>query len=257
MVRPTDPLARRCRVLGLPHRTRSCRAPPRDDRAVRQASAAVAPPSPTSGRRRMAAQVGRAPSRRRVTRQRAPRVRRHRGPWRRPRPRQPRPPHRRPGVRRVPHVVAHRAAREPAEIGVREITDGRLGAECIDRALSRAGLTRDMRGWPLGRTRGQALTLTARQRALAPRTPRMHHRAQGLHYAAPQSIQTVPAAGVQIRMAAGGAPRQHGDAERVIRTSKAAESHLTADRACPEALAQIGQCMDDVDRPQRLPSALG
>jgi transposase InsO family protein len=217
----------------------------------------VAQPVPTDGRRRMAAQVGRAPYRLLVTRQRAQPVMRHRGLLRRTRPRQPRTTHSRQGLRRVPNGVADRAAREPDESWVSDRTYGRLGAECISLALSMEVLPRASRGWQLGRTLGQALTVTARQRALAPRTPSMPHSDQGLQDAAPRSSPTWPAAGGQSSMAAVGNPRQNGDAERVSRTSTAEESNLTEYRDFPAALAQIGQFIADVSRTTRIPSARG
>jgi transposase InsO family protein len=177
----------------------------------------VAQPFPTDGSRRVAAQVRRAPSRRLVNRKRARRVLRHMGVLRRTRPRTQPTTTSRPGFRRFPN---------PDEIWGGELTYVRLGAEFIDLAMSMEVVTRAMRGWQLGRTLGQELPLRALQRALAPHTPVMHHRAQGLPSAAPQSIHVVPAAGLQSRMAAVGEPRPHGDAARVIRTIQEEESAL-------------------------------
>jgi putative transposase len=117
-------------------------------------------------------------------------------------------------------------AREPDEIWGGDLTYGRLGAEVIDLAMILEVVTREMRGWPLGRTLGQALTLSALQRALAPHTPVLHHREQGIQSAAPQYSHVLPAAGIQSSMAAVGEPRQHGDAERVIRTIQEEEIAL-------------------------------
>jgi putative transposase len=65
------------------------------------------------------------------------------------------------------------------------------------------------------------------------------------------------AAGSQISRAAVGEPRQNGDAERVIRTIKEEEIALAEYRDFAEALAQIGQFIDDVYRTKRIHSALG
>ena len=86
--------------------------------------------------------------------------------------------------------------------------------------------TRSIRGWHLGRSLGQELTLIALQRALAAHTPVIHHSDQGIQYAAPQYVQLLRAAGVRISMAAVGEPRQNGYAERVIRTIKEEEIDL-------------------------------
>ena len=226
MLRTAYPLTSLCRVLALRRRTLYDQAQPRDDREVRQAIEAVAQQFPTDGSRRVAAQVRRAPSRRLVNRKRARRVMRHMGLWRRTRPRTQHTTNSRHGCRRFPNLVADRVAREPDEIWGGELTYVRLGAEFIDLAMSMEVVTRAMRGWQLGRTLGPELTLRALQRALAPHTPVMHHRAQGLPSAAPQSIHVVPAAGLQSRMAAVGEPRPHGDAARVIRTIQEEESAL-------------------------------
>ena len=161
------------------------------------------------------------------------------------------------GFRRFPNLVADRAASEPDEIWVSDITYVRLGDEFIYLAVIMDVFTRDIRGWQLGRTLGQELTLTALQRALAHHTPVIHHSDQGIQYAAPPYVQTLQAAGSQISLAAVGEPRQHGDAERVIRTIKEEEIDLTEYRDFPDALAQIGQCIDDVYRTKRIHAALG
>jgi putative transposase len=257
MLRIAYPLASICRVLGLPRSTLYYQAQPQNDQEVRQAIEAVAQQFPTYGSRRMAAQVRRAPYRLLVNRQRAQRVMRSMGLLRRTRPRKQRTTNSQHGFRRFPNLVADRAASEPDEIWVSDITYVRLGAEFIDLAMVMDVFTRDIRGWQLGRTLGQELTLTALQRALAHHTPVIHHSDQGIQYAAPQYIQTLQAAGIQISMAAVGEPRQNGYAERVIRTIKEEEIDLTEYRDFPDALAQIGQFIDDVYRTKRIHSALG
>lgn len=257
MLRTTYPLASLCRVLGLPRSTLYSHAQLRDDQEVRQAIEAVAQQFPTYGTRRIAAQVRRAPYRLVVNRKRAQRMMRRMGLLRPTRPRTQRTTHSRHGFQRFPHLVANRVASEPDEIWVGDITYVRLGTEFISLAIVMDVFTRDIRGWQLGRTLGQELTLTALQRALAHRTPVIHHSDQGIQYAAPQYIQTLQAAGVQISMAAVGDPRQNGYAERVIRTIKEEEIALAEYRDFTEALTQISQFIDDVYRTKRIHSALG
>jgi putative transposase len=153
--------------------------------------------------------------------------------------------------------VVGRVASVPDESWVCDITYVRLGTEFIDLASSMDVFTRDIRGWQLERTLGQELTLTALQRALAHRVPVIHHSDQGIPEAAPQYIQTLQVAGVQISMAAVGEPTQNSDAERVSRTIKEAEVDLAEDRDVADASAHIGQFIDDVDRTKRIHSALG
>jgi putative transposase len=179
-LRTASPLAHVGQGLGLPRSTLYSQAHLRDDPEGRQAIAAVAQPFPPSGRRRVAAQLRRAPPRLLVHRQRAPRVMRHLGLLRRIRPRKPHTTKSRHAFRRLPNPVAERVASEPDERWGCDLTDGRLGPEFIDLALIMAVLTRDLRGWQLARTVGQALPLTALPRALAHRTPVIHHSEQGI-----------------------------------------------------------------------------
>jgi putative transposase len=257
MLRTVYPLASICRVLALPRSTLYYQAQPQNDQEVRQAIEAVAQQFPTYGSRRIAAQVRRAPYRLCVNRKRARRVMRSMGLLRRTRPHKHRTTNSQHGFRRFPNLVADRAASEPDEIWVSDITYVRLGDEFIYLAVIMDVFTRDIRGWQLGRTLGQDLTLAALQRALAHHTPVIHHSDQGIQYAVPRYIQTLQAAGVQISMAAVGEPRQNGYAERVIRTIKEEEIDLTEYRDFPDALAQIGQFIDDVYRTKRIHSALG
>ena len=257
MLGTTYPLANVCRVLGLPHSTLYYQAQPRADQEVRQAIEAVAQQFPTYGSRRVAAQVRRAPYRLLVNRKRAQRLMRHMGLLRRTRSRKHRTTNSQHGFRRFPNLVAKRIAHEPDEIWVCDLTYVRLGAEFIYLAIIMDVFTRDIRGWQLSRTLEQALTLTALQRALAHHTPVIHHSDQGIQYAAPQYIQTLQAAGIQISMAAVGEPRQNGYAERVIRTIKEEEIDLAEYRNFTEALTQIGQFIDAVYRTKRMHSALG
>jgi putative transposase len=257
LLRPAYPLASICRVLALPRSTLYYPAQPPHDQEVRQAIEAVAQQFPAYGSRRIAAQLRRAPYRLLVNRKRAQRVMRRMGLLRRTRPRTQRTTTSRHGFRRFPNLVTDRAASEPDAIWVSDLTYVRLGAEFIYLAIIMDVFTRDIRGWQLGRTLGQELTLTALQQALVNHTPVIHHSDQGLQYAAPRYIQTLQAAGSQISMAAVGDPRQNGYAERVIRTIKAEEIALTEYHDFPDALAQIGQFIDDVYRTKRIHSALG
>ncbi len=82
--------------------------------------------------------------------------------------------------------------------------------------------TRSIRGWHLGRTLHQELTLTALQRALATgRRPEIHHSDQGVQYAASAYIDALK--GTSISMAEVGEAWQNGYAERLVRTIKEEE----------------------------------
>lgn len=87
--------------------------------------------------------------------------------------------------------------------------------------------TRCMRGWHLGRSLDQSLTLRALQRALAHATPEIQHSDQGVHYAATASTARLQAAGTQSSQAEVGAAWQNGYAERLMRTIKEEEVELS------------------------------
>src|SRR5262249_43508568 len=111
------------------------------------------------------------------------------------------------------HLVAHL-------VGTIDITYVGLGSGFIYLAIIMDVFTHSIRGWHLGRSLSQDLTLIALERGLVSHTPVIHHSDQGLQYAAPQYVEVLRGAGVQISMAAVGEPRHNGYAERVMRTIK-------------------------------------
>lgn len=117
--------------------------------------------------------------------------------------------------------------------------------------------TRAFRGWELSHGLGAKLTLAALQQALLEGKPEIHHSDQGVQYAATDYIEVLQTAGINISMAEVGHAEQNGYAERVIRTIKEEEVHLTKYRDFEDALAQIGHFIDDVYLTKRIHSALG
>jgi transposase InsO family protein len=158
---------------------------------------------------------------------------------------------------RFPNLVANYTAQAPDDIWVCDLTYVHLGESFIYLAIIMDSFTRDIRGWQLSRTLAHELTTTALRRALARHIPRIHDSDQGIQYAAPQYVHLLEQAGVQISMAAVGAPTQNGFAERVIRTIKEEEIDLADYQDFDDALAQIGRFIDDVYRTKRIHSALG
>ncbi len=257
MLRSDYPIASVCHSLGLARSTAYYQAHPVDDQPLRQAITEVAEQYPTYGTRRTAKQLGRAPHQLVVNRKRARRVMRELGLLRLRRPRQRRTINSQHAFGRLPNLVSDRVAPSPEEIWVSDITYVRLGSGFIYLAIIMDVFTRAIRGWHLGRSLSQELTVIALQRALAIHTPVIHHSDQGIQYAAPHSVQVLRAADVQVSMAAVGEPRQNGYAERVIRTIKEEEIDLADYRDFDDALAQIGRFIDDVYRTKRIHSALG
>jgi putative transposase len=257
MLRADYPLSVICQVLNLPRSTLYYTAQPASETAEQQAISSVVEQFPTYGSRRVAAQLRRAPYRLLVNRKRVRRMMRELGLLRPQQPRTRRTTNSQHPFGRFPNLVAERVATAPDQIWVSDITYIRLGDGFIYLAIILDVCTRNIRGWHLSRTLAQELTISALCQALEHARPQIHHSDQGIQYAAPQYIQLLRTAGVQISMATVGEPTQNGYAERVIRTIKEEEVALTEYRDFADARAQIGRFIDDVYRTKRIHSALG
>ncbi len=251
------PITVLCRVLDLPRSTQYYQSIGRDEAELRQALEAAAQEFPTYGSRRLTQQVRRLPYRLVAGRTRVRRLMGELGLKRRPKRRLCHTTNSQHGSGRYPNLVAERVAAVPDEIWVSDITYIRLHREFIYLAVVMDVFTRTIRGWNLGRSLGQALTLVALERALVRQRPQIHHSDQGVQYAAPAYIQALQQAGVTISMAAVGEPRENGYAERLIRTIKEEEVALAEYEDFEDALRQIGHFIDDVYRTKRIHSALG
>lgn len=117
--------------------------------------------------------------------------------------------------------------------------------------------TRCIRGWHLGRSLDQSLTLRALERALAHHTPEIHHSDQGVQYAAIAYTTRLQVVGTLISMAEVGAAWQNGYAERLMRTIKEEEVALSDYQDYAEAMKQIGGFLDEVYLHKRIHSSLG
>ena len=117
--------------------------------------------------------------------------------------------------------------------------------------------TRCIRGWHLGRSLGQELTLTALRRSLSKHQPVIHHSDQGVQYAATAYVEVLESHDIAISMADVGAAWQNGYAERLIRTIKEEQVNLTEYHDYHDAYGQIGCFLDDVYMQKRIHSSLG
>jgi putative transposase len=158
---------------------------------------------------------------------------------------------------RYPNLVQDLAIVRPDQVWVSDITYIRLRCEFVYLAVIMDVFTRCIRGWHLGRSLDQVLTLRALDRALAEGTPEIHHSDQGIQYAATVYVQRLEAVGAQISMAETGAAWQNGYAERLMRTIKEEEVDLSDYEDYTDALGQLRRFLNDVYMHKRIHSALG
>lgn len=158
---------------------------------------------------------------------------------------------------RYPNLVKDLTVTYPDEVWVADITYVQLESECVYLAVLMDVFTRAIRGWHLSRSLEQELTLTALQRALQASAPQIHHSDQGVQYAATAYVDLLGQYQVALSMAARGKATENGYAERLMRTIKEEEVHLSEYRDYPDALARLGRFLDDVYTHKRIHSALG
>lgn len=157
---------------------------------------------------------------------------------------------------RYPNLVQGLVVERPEHVWVADITYIRLQRDFVYLAVIMDLFTRQIRGWYLGRSLEQELTLTALRQALESYTPLIHHSDQGLQYAATEYVELLKAKGVQISMADVGEPAQNGYAERLMRTIKEEEVYLSEYEDYHDAYTQIGKFLTDVYNHKRIHSAL-
>jgi len=249
------PVAKSCEVIQLARSSFYHRSQAKGEQELRHAIEVVVREFPTYGSRRVTAQLRRAGWV--VNRKRVQRLMRELGlsclkKWQRPWT-----THNHHPFPRFANLVQELEIVRPDQVWVGDITYVRLQREFVYLAVLMDVFTRGIRGWQLSRSLDGELTLTALRRALAGRTPEIHHSDQGIHYAAPAYVAALRAAGVKISMAQRGEPRQNGYAERLIRTIKEEEVELSEYRDFAEAYTQIGYFLEEVYQKKRIHSALG
>ena len=158
---------------------------------------------------------------------------------------------------RFPNLVQNLEIVYPDQVWVADITYVALLTEFVYLAVIMDVFTRCVRGWHLGRSLDQGLPLTALERALTGHRPVVHHSDQGVQYAAAAYVEELQDHGILISMTDVGAAWQNGYAERLIRTIKEEEVHLSDYRDYDDAYRQIGRFLDDVYMHKRIHSSLG
>jgi transposase InsO family protein len=159
---------------------------------------------------------------------------------------------------RYPNLVEGLEVTRPDLVWVADITYVRLRDEFVYLAVLMDVFTRRIRGWELGRSLDQGLTLAALKRAMRRGCrPQVHHSDQGVQYAATAYTDLLASRGVAISMAAVGKPEENGFAERLMRTIKEEEVDLSEYRDFADAHSQLGRFLDEVYNRKRIHSALG
>ena len=250
------PITMACDVLDLARSSYYYEPQQRDETKIEAAIEAVAAEWPTYGYRRVTAQLQRQGWE--VNHKRVSRLMQELdlpAPTKRRKRRTTNSEHDYP---RYPNLVQDLEVVCPDQVWVSDITYIRLRAEFIYLAVIMDVFTRDIRGWHLGRSLDQTLTLLALRRALARhQAPEIHHSDQGGQYAATAYTQMLQDVNVQISMAEVGAAWQNGYAERLIRTIKEEEVDLSEYEDYNDALRQLGRFLDDVYAHKRIHSSLG
>jgi transposase InsO family protein len=157
---------------------------------------------------------------------------------------------------RYPNLIRNLLITRPDQVWCSDITYIQLQQGFVYLAVILDIFTRGIRGWNLGRTLSTELALTALERAMAERSPEIHHSDQGVQYAADGYVERLQEAGVQISMSAKGQATENAYAERVIRTIKEEEVYLADYTDYWDAYHRIGHFIEDVYQTKRIHSAL-
>jgi transposase InsO family protein len=244
-----------CEALDV-HRSSLYHEPrPDEDRPLRGALSELAGQWPTYGYRRLTAMLRREGHT--VNAKRVRRLMSELGLSGEPPPRHPRTTDSVHGLPRFPNLVESLEVVRPDQVWVSDITYIRLKKEFIYLVVLMDVFSRSIRGWNLGRSLEQELTLVALRRAMERGTPEIHHSDQGVQYAATAYVEALTGVGASISMAAVGEPRENGYAERLMRTIKEEEVDLTEYEDFADALRQLGRFLDEVYNRKRIHSSLG
>jgi len=220
------PVTMACEVLDLARSTYYYEPQEHDETEIKAAIEAVAAEWPTYGYRRVTAQLQRQGWE--VNHKRVRRLMGEMNLQIRTKSKKRRTTDSEHGFPRYPNLVQDLEVARPDHVWVSDITYIRLYDEFVYLAVIMDVFTRDIRGWNLGRSLDQTLTLRALRRAMAHhQAPEIHHSDQGGQYAATAYTQILQDANVRISMAEVGEAWQNGYAERLIRTIKEEEVDLS------------------------------
>jgi putative transposase len=244
-----------CDLLGCPRSSYYYQPKPQDENEVKSAIEDVVAEWPTYGYRRVTKQLHRQEWD--INKKRVHRLMRKMGLLVKTKQKTRKTTNSEHDFPRYPNLVQDMETVRPDQVWVSDITYIRLRDEFVYLAVIMDVFTRSIRGWHLGRSLDQTLTLIALDRALAGQAPEIHHSDQGIQYAATAYIEMLRAAGAEISMAEIGEAWQNGYAERLIRTIKEEEVDLSDYECYTDAVSQLGRFLNDVYMHKRIHSSLG
>ncbi len=253
---PDFPVTLLCELVNLRRSSYYYGTPPCEDLSLQAQIRQVTGQFPTYGVRRVTVQLRRE-FQVQVNHKRVARVMRTMGISRKTKRKKRKTTQSRHAFPRYPNLLTGLVVVRPDQVWVSDITYIHLARGDVYLAVLMDLFTRSIRGWYLSRSLAQALTLNALAHALQAGCPEMHHSDQGVQYASPKYIQVLQTHHVQISMAEVGEATQNAHAERLMRTIKEEEVHLSEYRDYYDARRRIGTFLDEVYQHKRIHSALG
>lgn len=159
---------------------------------------------------------------------------------------------------RYPNRIRGLTLKAADQVWVGDITYIRFGKRFLYLAVILDAYTRAIRGWALGRSLAQELTLKALDKALATgHCPFIFHSDQGSQYAAWLHTDRLLTHGIHISMSDKGCPQQNGIAERFMRTLKEEHVDYSEYEDFDDAQRQVQSWLEVTYMTERLHQALG
>jgi len=246
-----------CAVLDLARSSYYYYPDKKDEDKLEEAIEQIAGEFPRYGTRRVSQQLRRSPYQLAVGRKRVRRIMARKDLLRPIKQHKKRTTNSEHSYPRYPNLVKNLEITRPNQVWASDITYIRLQQDFVYLAVVLDIFTRAIRGWCLGLTLDQELSLTALRRALTRGIPEIHHSDQGVQYAAYAYTDLLKVHNVFISMAAVGKAEENGYAERLMRTIKEEEVDLSEYLDFQDALNQIGHFIEDVYMTKRIHSSLG
>jgi len=159
-----------------------------------------------------------------------------------------------------PNLAAELEVTAVNQLWVADITYIRLESEFVYLAVVLDAYSRRVVGWALDRTLEATLVMTALRRALEERRPPpglVHHSDRGVQYACGAYTELLKQRGIVISMSRKGNPYDNAACESFMKTLKYDEVYRQEYRGMAEALASVGEFIDQIYNQKRLHSALG